>query len=94
MDLAEAKRLEHDEIAIRIQWESGKSPYFSPGKYYVLEKVTAKQISIRLSGHSRSDRYNLDGSSVSRHGHERIDIRKTFGIDSDSVPPNWKPESK
>lgn len=89
-ELKVALREEHDETALRIQWVSGKSPDLSRGRVYVLDKVTAKQISVRISGVRHTDKYNLDGTSFARGRVEEIDIRKTFNIDADEVPPNWK----
>lgn len=89
--LADAELRESDGIALRIVWKDMKSPY---GDQWILEKVTAKQIAIRILGHRSSAKYRLDGTSVGRYGNHRIDIRRTFGIDSDEVPPNWNPNTE
>lgn len=90
-DLEDALRFEKDATAIVIKWVAGKSDDSFGGRPYVLEKVTAKQISIRPAGCGLIDKYRLDGKSVSSWRDQQIDIRATFGIDADSVPPNWKP---
>lgn len=49
----------------------------------------AESVSRLLKG-----QYDLRGSCCRDYLDSKIDIRKTFGIDADSVPPNWKPEAK
>lgn len=83
---------EKDAAGIKIVWVQGYSPYYSKNRFYVLEKVTAKRITIRLSDTQSCDYFHLNGSRFgSWRCKEQIDIRATFGIDADSVPPNWKP---
>lgn len=80
--------------AAKLYEQHEKSPvvHFAGTHYddreYIVAKVTSKRISI---SHRRSEsltQFNLDGSSVSSY-RRQIDIRKTFGIDADSVPPNF-----
>lgn len=87
LHLEDAKRAEHDETALRIVWMNNNVPH---GAEFVLDKITVKQISVRPAGYQRADKYHLDGTPYSSWQY-RIDIRKTFGIDADEVPPNWKP---
>jgi hypothetical protein len=85
-ELVAAKRAEADRAAIEIRWINPSSLRF------VLEKVTAKQIRIRVAGSPRIDIYGLNGRMSSEwSGANRIDIRATFGLDADEVPPNFKP---
>lgn len=84
-----AKLWESHSDCPAVVFYNGK-PAFSNNNDLVVHKVTAKQIQICYRGKCQTDRFNLDGTSVSTWNERQIDIRKTFGIDADRVPPNFK----
>lgn len=45
---------------------------------YVIDKVTAKRIYIRMKGADRQSQYDHTGVSISRYQKDQIDIAKTF----------------
>ena len=64
---------------------------------YVVDKVTEKRIFVRVIGENKDDTYSrvtaqfhLDGESCLPWSSDRIDIRATFGIDADELPPKFK----
>lgn len=92
------------ERSIQFEKDVGLIPvvWMGPGsgiENAVIKKVTAKTIFVKKRGEPDTKdkfwrveyRFSLDGRSP---GFPQIDIRKTFGIDSDSVPPNWNPGGK
>lgn len=90
-DLRIAEQFESDDKMLKVVWSRGCYGQF------VVEKVTAKQIVTRKAGavsegdFTRRHRFHLDGSPFKEWDTAHIDIKATFGIDSDEVPPNWKP---
>jgi hypothetical protein len=76
--LARARRHELDSTLRNAVWESIGSKDIDDR--YVIDKVTAKRIFVRLHGSERADQYAHDGKPVS-YGNHRIDIAATFGPD-------------
>lgn len=77
--LAQAELERDDEHRPLVVWIG---PPQLRGRPYVVDKVTAKRIYVRPKGHSRScDQFNRDGTSVSRHCKDKIDLKATFGDD-------------
>lgn len=91
-ELENILQAEADENAIPVVWAEPK--YGWKGSVFdgVIDRITAKTIFVRKRGAvNQFERFQLDGT---HSYHTSINIRKTFGIDADSVPPNFKPAVK
>ena len=80
---------ESDANATKVVWNFNRTCH--PKGLHVVRKVTARRIFVSEIGSDRCDQFNLDGTVTAAWKHSKIDIRATFGIDADSVPPGWKP---
>jgi len=84
------ERIEQDANARIVTFKQPDHPFNSG--VYVVERVTSTRIFIRKPGHHLSDAYDRAGKPVqSWEGSEGIDIRATFGIDSDVLPGSFQP---
>lgn len=90
-ELKSSRQFEDDAKKLAVFWRGESS------KDCVIDKVTKKQIFARDRGEIDGEwnrvvhRFDLRGNPIAGWPAERIDIRATFGIDADVVPPNYKP---
>lgn len=91
-ELAKAEQFVEDGRLPTVVWATDR-PYDC-----VVDKVTSKRIYVRERGYAPDERfrnheiYRLDGTPESQWRSGVIDIRNTFGIDADVLPPKWKME--
>ena len=76
--LDEAERLAADAGKVVVQWAVAPTRWGKQHNPYVVEKVTAKRITIREAGESQVDHFRHDGASGKSYIDWRIDIAKTF----------------
>ena len=83
------ERIEQDANARVVVFKQPDHPFNSG--VYVVERVTPTRIFIRRPGNQYSDCYDRSGKPVQCwEGSEGIDIRATFGIDSDVLPGSFQ----